>query len=209
MLTWYGCLAHGATQSSYGDTLQESVLPPIKCMCLLCDKLSGSFRGNASTRYGQRHEGQALEEYLQHQQLQAPSFCLSPSALVVKEDTLWLAVTLNAMATDPSAGVGVVEVKCPHLCREKQLKSAALNSSFCLCSRGGALSLRRSRPYFYQVQHQMYVCDVEYADFVVWTPHELFVQRVARDRAFFDDVFLRLKDFYFGHLLPALYSEIL
>ena len=53
----------------------------------------------------------------------------------------------------------------------------------------------------------MHVANCEWAGFVVWTPKEMFVQRVARDWRFLEGIFPELKHFYFEHLLPALYAE--
>ena len=169
---------------------------------ILCEKLSGSFTGTRATRYGQANEENALQCYLQ----MSPAFTIQPSSMVVHSKSPWLAATPDAFATDPMSGTGVVEVKCPYICRDKSLWDAAASSS-CLSVLGESLSLKKSHTYYYQVQHQMFVTDCDWADFVVWTPRETHVQRIVRDRAFFEGVLPKLHDFFFGHLLPALYSE--
>ena len=48
--------------------------------------------------------------------------------------------------------------------------SAATNDSkFCLKQLDGELRLDHRHAYYYQVQTQLFVCDVEYADFCVST----------------------------------------
>ena len=176
---------------------------------LLCEKLSGGFRGNKCTRYGQQHEKQALQVYLQFKKQAEPMFSLESTGLIVKMDEPWIAATPDSLANDPVCGVGVVEVKCPITCRNQTLQEAAKAASFCLAvnAEDSSLVLKKTHQYFYQVQHQMYVCNVQWADFVVWTPKQVFIQRVARDTQFFASVHAKLKAFYFEHLLPAVYAE--
>ena len=49
------------------------------------------------------------------------------------------------------------------------------------------------------MQFQLLVSDFEWTDFVVWTPTGLI--------DFAEQNLERLKNFYFDHLLPALYAE--
>ena len=86
-------------------------------------------------------------------------------------------------------GRGVVEIKCPY-CRRSDdiLDTIAHDKNFCL-KRGPdeACYLDRSHAYYYQVQTQLFVCDVAYCDFVVCTfPAEhcepnIHIKRISAD----------------------------
>ena len=66
-------------------------------------------------------------------------------------------------------GKCTLEIKCPYCHRGESIASAASDSRFCLqASLGGTLHLNHSS-YFYQVQAQMFVCDLNYCDFCVYT----------------------------------------
>ena len=175
---------------------------------ILCDKLSGTFRGNQATRYGSQHEADALGCYLRYKKAMSPDFELAQSGLVIKPEIPWLAASPDALASDSMHGHGLVEVKCPHSCREgKTLRKAAESPHFCLKVIGDHLHLKSSHAYYYQVQHQLEVTEKTWVDFVVWTPEEMFIQRIPRDKNFFQKIFPKLKSFYFQHLLCALCSE--
>ena len=148
-----------------------------------------------------------MHNYLMFKQLASPSFTIRTTGLVILDGVPWLADTPGAMEADPAAGEGIVEVKCPFTCRDKSLRDAVANPSFCLSVIGEGLSLKTSHTYYYQVQQQMHVTNCEWADFVVWTLKEMFAQRIARDRSFSQNILPKLQDFYFEHLLPALFSE--
>ena len=66
-------------------------------------------------------------------------------------------------------GHGVLEIKCPFSCRECSFfKGSEDSSSFCLeSSEDGQLKLKRTHAYFYQMQLQIKVCDLDYGDFVI------------------------------------------
>ena len=69
-------------------------------------------------------------------------------------------------------------------------------------------SFRRKHAYYYQIQFQMYVTGVEWADFVVvWSASEVVVLYIARDDDFLSKVVPKLTFFYFNCLLPALVAE--
>ena len=49
----------------------------------------------------------------------------------------------------------------------------------------GKLFLKKVLAYYYQVQHQLAVTGFKWADFVVWMPKELFIERQPADPEFF------------------------
>ena len=71
-------------------------------------------------------------------------------------------------------GHGVVEVECP-FCFKDDLPED--NRQFCMVVNSeGSYSLKTNHSYYYQVQLQLYVCDVAHADFVVWTKNRTVIQ---------------------------------
>ena len=64
----------------------------------------------------------------------------------------------------------MLEIKCPYCHRGTDVWIAAIeDSGFCLKMVDGQLCLDRTHSYYYQVQCQLFVCDVEYGDFCVCT----------------------------------------
>ena len=104
-----------------------------------------------------------------------------------------------------------LEVKCPYSHREESVLLAALNDNkFCLKMDNGELHLSHKHAYYYQVQTQMFVCNVNYCDFCVCTfpleeeessPH---IERITRDDEFWKDCLIKAKMFFTTCLLPEL-----
>ena len=88
----------------------------------------------------------------------APDFVVKSSGLVLNATWPWLAASPDAVAHDPQAGGGVVEVKCPFVCWNQSLSDAVESSSVSFleqCPDG--FRLEKVHAYFYQVQFQLLV----------------------------------------------------
>jgi len=106
---------------------------------------------------------------------------------------------------------GCLEVKYPFLCKKKLISNLCReNTTFCIKAVDDKMSLSTSHSYYYQVQTQMYVTELPWCDFVVWSDIEdIFVQRVYYNKPFMDEVILRAKSFYFNLYLPSVVSNFI
>lgn len=71
----------------------------------------------------------------------------------------------------------------------------------------GDWKLKRDHAYYYQVQAQMNVCNVNYGDFVVWTEKESAVERILMDREFYEDVMDDVENFFTCNILPEIIGK--
>ena len=62
---------------------------------------------------------------------------------------------------------------------DKQVKA------FCLQKNADGLALKKNHAYYYQVQLQMGVCEVQWGYFVVWTQLGLYTEKIVFDATFF------------------------
>ena len=105
---------------------------------------------------------------------------------------------------DGIIGSGIVEVKCPFVCRECSFEEAAATKhTFCLQKTQKGLRLSTKHQYYHQVQVQLFVTKAEYCDFVVWLPPQLHIERIFPDSLYMQNIDT-LCSFYFSHMLPYL-----
>ncbi|KAM7309489.1 uncharacterized protein ISCGN_013120 [Ixodes scapularis] len=90
---------------------------------------------------------------------------------------------------------------------DSEPRDVCADPKFCLKRVNGRLSLKHDHMYFYQVQTQMAVCNVEYCDFVVWTTKDIHVERVFRDGAFWSQVLPKATLLFVHAVLPELLSH--
>ena len=79
-------------------------------------------------------------------------------------------------------------------------------TQFCLIQQGDSLHLDRSHAYYYQVQPQLFVCNVQYCDFCVFTCPEretnIYVERIHKDEEFWEECVRNCEYFFTTCLLP-------
>ena len=91
---------------------------------------------------------------------------------------------------------GGLEVKCPLSKCGFTVDDACLDKTFCLAlNDNGIPTLKHGYQYFYQVQGQLFVCEIDRVDFVVWFgPGNINICRVHFDR-----------EWWFKTALPRIY----
>ena len=102
-----------------------------------------------------------------------------------------------------------MEVKCPYCLKESTITSAVGDGvKMCLIKNAAnALKLDRKHSYFYQVQLQLAVTKLNFADFVVWTPTEIYIERVQMDMSFLTENLAKAKELYITAILPELLGK--
>ena len=67
--------------------------------------------------------------------------------------------------------------------------------------------LKETDVYFYQVQPQLNICEVEYGDFVVWTENGIYIERISVQKEFFIETVTKIENFYKYSILPELLGK--
>ena len=133
---------------------------------------------------------------------------VAASGLIINPELPWIGASPDGAVTCACHGPGILEIKCPFSAKDRTLRECVKDSRFCLTdTEDGGMTLKIDHSYMYQVQAQMRVAEVNYCDFVVWTPQELFTQRIESDRTFFDDAYLRVVNFIRTGILPELLGK--
>ena len=110
-------------------------------------------------------------------------------------------------------GKGTLEIKCPYSNRGESIASAAFNDkTFCLnTASDGSLHLDHSHAYYYQVQTQLFVSDVNYCDYCVCTfaggETGVFIERIQKDEEFWTQCVTKVDLFMRICVLPELLGK--
>ena len=179
------------------------------------EMLYSTFRGNQATQYGTAMEAKTSQQYTVHQKENGhANLQTHKSGLVISVTNPWLAASPDERVHDPSTASspwGIAEYKNPHSAKNLTLEEACDKvkvKQFCLekIEKNSEMSfrLKKRHNYYFQVQCQMYCCDVDWCDFVLRTDKELHVERIQRDQDWWDQQLPKLKTFYFDALLPEL-----
>ncbi|XP_046860912.1 uncharacterized protein LOC124454148 [Xenia sp. Carnegie-2017] len=106
-------------------------------------------------------------------------------------------------------GEGCVEIKCPYSLRNKTIQHGISDGkNFCLTKTpNGTLQMDRKHQYYYQVQLQLASTKLEYVDFVVWTPNDIYIERIQRDEEFLAVNIEKAKEIYIFAILPEVLAK--
>ncbi|CAN7941452.1 unnamed protein product [Ixodes hexagonus] len=120
-------------------------------------------------RYGIENEPRAFDAYTALATAAHDEVTFRRPGLTIAKGRPFLAATFDLLVDCSCCGKGVPELKCPYKLRNAPLKSAAKEKDSCInLADDGYLALKETHAYYYQVQLQMFACNVEYADFVLW-----------------------------------------
>nr|CAI5838509.1 unnamed protein product [Callosobruchus analis] len=117
---------------------------------------------------------------------------MSKVDLCIEKENSFLAASPDSLVACDCCGGGCVEVKCPYLLKEE---------------RNEEVSLKHSHSYSYQVQLELRVTASNFCDFVVWSPKDLFIERIYPDEDFWIRNFGRAYGFYKKVVLPELLGK--
>lgn len=159
--------------------------PSVSLVKKLCYPQEHSFTSNA-TKWGCEHEANAVEEFFDWFSLEHEDPRLSSCGFMINKNYPFLGASPDGVIYCSCHGKYLLEVKCPYRCCNKGLWEAVNDPSFFLKDNEGVLSLDKSHSYYYQVQCQLGVGEVEKSFFVVWSPDTLHIEEIKIDLPFFE-----------------------
>jgi len=160
------------------------------------------------TIWGCKHEKSARDLYYKNAALKHRNLKIEDSGLVINPRWPFIGASPDGFINCDCCGRGVVEIKCPYCHRNDTIESAVKeDKNFCIKEQNGSLQLDHNHCYYYQVQTQMFVCDVKYSDFCVATfgeDSDLHVECIYQDQDFWEECISKAKLFFTNCLLPEL-----
>ena len=102
---------------------------------------------------------------------------------------------------------GVAEVKYPETKYHVTPLEACQDPNFLHEAVDGHCKLKRTHPYFAQVQGHMGITGSSWCDFIVYTKKGISVERILFDPAYWRELKEKLQSFYFTHFIKIASSE--
>ena len=212
---WYSARRYRLTASSFGRIFQ--MLPTTHPDSFVKHLLHPKEFSTKATEWGKENEPKALQKYVEHQ-LQTGHIDLvtCKAGFVVCELHPFIGASPDAYVFDPSSvnQFGLAEIKCPYKYRELTPTDACKHSDFCcklaIQPDGTSIAeLKRTHPYYCQIQGQLAVTERKWCDFVVFTNKGVSVERIKYDREFWESKLLpKLINFYDNCLCPSIVSPV-
>ena len=178
--------------------------PQTNIISFITNKLAPKPINSPAINYGHKNKDVAIRCYVDYQRKRGIVLVVHKCGLWIDPSIPWLAATPDSIL-EVGQDKGCLEVKCPYLCAKKSIAQVSQeSSSFCLQNDNGKLQLKRNHQYFYQIQTQLYVTRLLWCDFVIWTPDEIFVEKIHYDQKFIEEAILKAWIFYFDKFFPSI-----
>lgn len=131
-------------------------------------------------------EPTAVEEYCQQQEVNH-----YPCGFLVHLDAPWMGSSPDGLIYDPEAQpvFGLLDMKCPNVRSYVDCPYIKLQD--------GTPGLKLTHAYYWQIQGQLLISDLEWCDFVVYSQEDLFIQRFQRDNAVIKEIGEKADYFFF------------
>ncbi|XP_063963770.1 uncharacterized protein LOC129270480 [Lytechinus pictus] len=203
-LIWHDQRAGRITGSTAHQALRTSLVNPapslIKKICIPHPEPINA----PALIWGREHELRAIQTYTTLFEEDHFDDMVTRAGFIIFKDHPFLGASPDGKVSCTCCGKGIVEVKCPYRHRMQTVQEALADKDFCL---DAELTLKKSHSYYTQIQLQIAACNVEYCDFVVWTPRSIHVDRVAKDNDFIDAMVQRLTTLWKTAILPELLTR--
>ena len=205
---WFQQRAGRITASNLKSACRTNASKPSKSLIkTICYPEAHKF-SSAATRWGSGNESRARDAYQRNISQFHESLTISDSGLHVNPKWPHLGTSPDGMVDCNCCGSGVCEIKCPFTFKDAKICDAAGQKNFCLKKdEDGNICLDTHHAYYFQVQAQIFICGVEYCDFVVWTTKDLFVQRILPDLEFWENAVCTTLELFNKCVLPELVGK--
>ena len=211
---WFKFRAGRVTASKMKAVCHTDALNPSQSLVKrVCYPEAFCFKSKQTT-WGCKHEKPARDRYFAKSTQVHAEFEVRDNGLFISNEWPYIGASPDGIINCTCCGTGVLEVKCPYSHQGERISEcAASDKNFCLkYSSDNTLYLDQKHEYYYQVQTQLFVLDVDYCDFCVCTftadeESDLYIERIVKNRKFWDDCILRAGLFFRTCILPELLGK--
>ena len=154
-------------------------------------------------KWGIDNESNARNAYISVAEKSHDGFCFQPAGLFINLDHPHLGASPDGLISCKCCGEGLIEIKCPYKFRDQDPRTVVADKTFYLEEDKSGIHLSYKHEYYVQIQGQLSICERDYCDFICWTPHGMFIERIIKDETF-DSIKPLLDKFFKNVLLPRL-----
>lgn len=208
---WYKYRAGRVTASRMRAVCHTNLANPSQSLIKsICYPEAFQFTSKA-TEWGCSHERQARVMYEKVSKSKHQKFSVEENGLFINPQWPYIGASPDGIVCCLCCGRGALEIKCPYCHRGESIDFAASHDKkFCLKETDGKLQLDSDHMYYYQIQTQLFICDVEYCDFCVCTfadtagESAIHIERIHKNSQFWINCVETAKSFFRTCLLPEL-----
>ena len=155
--------------------------------------------------WGLKHEDSARKAYYKLEASKHKQLTLISQGFMISRTKPFLGASpdnITSCKCMPPCNNVVVEYKCPWSHKDLDPKEAFLQPEIGGIWQNDIFSLKQNSRYYYQIQLQMHVAELDECDLVVWTQKGIFCHRISYAPLFIEKICIKLKRFWVTKVVP-------
>lgn len=203
-LLWFEHQIGRITASKFLRVSQASLTSPSSSLVKLIMEQSNSPCLAPAIQWGINYEDNARKEYIAKASEEHENFTCAMARLHVLPSCPHLGASPDGMIACECCREGLIEIKCTYKYRDVDPNGIHDPSFYLKQSETGHLQLSRTHQCYHQVQAQLALCEKEFCDFICWTPHGMYIERILLDPSYLTKTKPKLDAFFVKVILPLL-----
>ena len=210
---WFTFRAGRVTASRMKQVCRTNHSKPARSLVIaICYPEAYKFKTKA-TQWGCEHEKLARDYYTKVTQEGHDGATVKNNGLVLNPSWPHIGASPDGIVCCKCCGKGTLEIKCPYCHRGEGIDVVASDPKSCLIkTQDGSIALDKTHTYYYQVQTQIFICNVDFCDFCVCTfpsseiPN-LHIERIFPDAELWAQCVESSTNFFKTCILPELLGK--
>lgn len=205
---WYRFRAGRVTASQFYKVCRTSLLKAsVSLIERICWPEKFIFESK-QTNHGKKNEPYARSDYVHKQKKSHSTLTCVQSGLVINNKYPFFGASPDGIIECECCGRGTLEIKCPYtMLRKTERGICVANEKIeaLLKDTNGEYFLNAEHYYYFQLQMQIIICDVDYSDFFIWKSKNYHIlSRVYRNEDFWLRNYPKAEQFVKEFLLPEM-----
>lgn len=169
--------------------------------------LDKKFHPTAHMLHGTIHESVARQLYVEkHLSTHIKGLCHEPGLILCMHNPRY-AASPDGLISCKCCGEGLLEIKCTSKYKNLTVQEVALQDYEFIPDDSGQPKLKENSKWFDQVQAQLFVCNKEWCDFVLFTLNgPISVERIFKDGTWIVKNIQKVDEFYDTKIFPLFFS---
>lgn len=207
---WYLQRAGRITASKFKAVCRTSKKKPsLSLVKSICYPTKLKFAPKAIS-WGLTHEGIAIEEFERSMENTHEGLQINKVGLVINKKWPQLGASPDRLIYCECCLGGCLEVKCPyslHTNKVLDINDYLKMKTTCLCKKDEQITLNKTHSYYFQVQMQLFVSQLPYCYFVIWSPNIFFKEKILPDLEFWEKNCQTALKFHSEVVMPELLGK--
>lgn len=164
-----------------------------------------------AVEYGKKYESVAIEQFRRFQATHGHvNVEITTVGLCTNPEKPYFVSTPDAFYCCDCCRPFIIEVKCPYVLKNngKIEKLLSMKDPYIKLNDDNKYEVNHKHQYYFQIQMQLYTCQLDRAKFIIWSNEEILILKVERSHEFWIENAIKAEQFFFDIIMPELLGNL-